>query len=468
MKWNLNALKLNKVNFNLNRWSLKQRFYATTLIGLVVVSTLASLAVPTIVDLFLRQNTIAQLDLVHEELLANIEWDDEGLLLLTGNVSDPRYQQPYSGFYWRAAAGEQVLRSRSLWDTDITFDRNDYDGKREVDDDLFIKDDHSLFGANREHLMYSERTIYLVGDSTPVSVIVGVDETPHETTVLKISGSIMVIFVLVVVCLCALLIVQMSWALRPLRKLQNSVKDLEQGSSEKVEGDYPSEIRPLVDDLNALLYHYQALLERSRHHAGNLSHALKTPLTVLKQDAMKLDSDNSKAILDGIAQLQSQIEYHLAQARVAGAKNILAVEANPCEIADSLTMAFDKVYQHREILLVNELVDEWRLAVDEQDLGEMLGNVIENAYKWAKFQVVVSGKASNGTLHITIDDDGPGVSDEQLSELTVRGRRFDEQTPGTGLGLSIVKVAVESYSGDISFARSPMGGLQVNIALPLK
>jgi signal transduction histidine kinase len=450
--------------------SLKQRFYATTLLWLALLGAVAAVAIPTIVDLFLRQNSTEQLDLVYDDLLANLEWDAEGQLHLTGNVSDARYQQPYSGFYWRVAANDQVLRSRSLWDTDLTQHEDKSHNSREnvQASTYWFDDDDPIIGAKGEVLIILSKTITLVGDSAPVQVIVGIDEEPLELMVLKISSSIGFILFAVVLGLCAVLFIQLAWTFRPLKQLQNSVNDLEKGKADSVVGRYPKEIMPLVDDLNALLFHYQDLLERSRHHAGNLSHALKTPLTVLKQDASNLSPDVRAPILQSIAQLQTHIEYHLAQARVAGAKNILAVESNPSNVVDSLSMAFDKVYQQRDILLVNEVDDELRLAVDEQDLNEIIGNIIENGYKWATTQVRVSASKVGQHVIIKVEDDGPGVDEKQCQELATRGRRFDETTLGSGLGLSIAKVAAESYSGQVEFSRSQRGGLCVAVTLPCK
>jgi signal transduction histidine kinase len=450
--------------------SLKQRFYAITVLWLAMLSTLAALAIPTIVDGFLRQNSLEQLELVYDDLLANLEWDANGDLQLSDNVSDPRYQQPYSGYYWRASTDDQLLRSRSLWDTDLTFRDKKRDQQYKTTDSWgqLFDDESPILGANEETLIVLSKSTRLVGDSARVTVIIGMDEEPLELTVLKISGSIGVIYAVIIICLCALLFVQLHWTFRPFKKLQISVSNLEKGTAESVKGHYPSEIMPLVTDLNALLFHYNELLQRSRNHAGNLSHALKTPLTVLKQDAMALSEEKRAPILKSIELLQSQIEFHLAQARVAGAKNILAVESNPSDVVDRLSMAFDKVYQHRDVLLVNELNDDWRVKVDEQDLNEIIGNIIENGYKWASSQVRVSGKLDDSSVSIRVEDDGAGVEDDQLLELAVRGRRFDETTAGSGLGLSIANVALESYSGSMTFTHSSMGGLCVDVRLPRK
>jgi signal transduction histidine kinase len=243
--------------------------------------------------------------------------------------------------------------------------------------------------------------------------------------------------------------------------MHKELSQLRSGDKKQLEEDYPKEVAPVVSDLNALVFHYQELLERARHHAGNLSHALKTPLSVLKNEIHNFDSETQKLLQPPVDQIQSQIDYHLGRARMAGSKNILAVRANPSERVDAISMAFDKVYASREIALINELDSDVEVAVDKTDLDEMVGNLLENAYKWSSSIIRVhSQQSKEGDIDIIIEDDGPGIPDDKIQQAVKRGVRLDETTPGTGLGLNIVSEMAHSYRGKLTLSSSSMGGLK--------
>ncbi|MDF5144332.1 ATP-binding protein, partial [Vibrio parahaemolyticus] len=207
----------------------------------------------------------------------------------------------------------------------------------------------------------------------------------------------------------------------------------------------------------ALLFHYQELLERARNHAGNLSHALKTPLSVLKNEVQTLEPEAQSRLRAPINQIQDHIDYHLGRARMAGSMNILSVKSNPAERVDAISMAFDKVYASRSITLINELDSELNVAVEQTDLDEMLGNLLENGYKWANSMIRVHSSQDKENIHIIIEDDGPGIPKEKLSQVIKRGVTLDETTPGSGLGLNIVREMAHSYRGQLTLDTSALG-----------
>lgn len=219
---------------------------------------------------------------------------------------------------------------------------------------------------------------------------------------------------------------------------------------------------------NALLFHYQELLERARNHAGNLSHSLKTPLSVLKNELEHLDKEDKKRLSLPINKLQEHIDYHLGRARMAGSMNILSVATSPSDRVDAISMAFDKVYAAREVMLINELNSDDNIAVEATDLDEMLGNLLENGYKWASSMIRVHSKyAADNLIEIIIEDDGNGIPEDKLEHVIRRGVRLDESTPGTGLGLNIVDEMAHSYRGSLLLGRSKMGGLKATLTFPL-
>ena len=250
--------------------------------------------------------------------------------------------------------------------------------------------------------------------------------------------------------------------------MQRELALLKSGEQSSLDETYPREVSPLVRDLNALIFHYQELLERARNHAGNLSHALKTPLSVLKNEVTQLPKEQQKHLIAPVNQIQSHIDYHLGRARMAGSMNILAVKAPVSKRVDAISLAFDKVYADRNVILINELDTALEVSVDPVDLDEMVGNLLENGYKWAKSIIrVYSESLESDMVKIYIEDDGPGISENDLEKVIQRGVRLDETTPGSGLGLNIVSEIAHSYRGNLQLEKGKMGGLKATLTLKL-
>lgn len=315
-------------------------------------------------------------------------------------------------------------------------------------------------------MIYIEQDIYLPELSEPVTITIGLDEDPLESTLNQLTRQVWLILMLLFVGVLLLIGIQVSWSLLPLSKMQRELVMLRKGEQQGLSDNYPKEVSPLVSDLNALLFHYQELLERARNHAGNLSHALKTPLSVLKNEIEMLPDNEKKLLQQPIYQIQSQIDYHLGRARMAGAMNILSVKSSPCERVEAIAMAFDKVYAANDVTMINELDSELEVAVEKTDLDEMVGNLLENSYKWASSIIRVHANAlADGNIELVIEDDGKGIPEEKLAQVTKRGVRLDETTPGTGLGLNIVNEMAHSYRGSLTLSKSSMGGLKASLIL---
>lgn len=437
---------------NLKNISLKSRLLLAAAFWLGAMILAAGIGIPKLVNDYLVDDVKQQLSLAMDELTANIETDKNGELVMLGRLSDPRFYQPYSGLYWSAMTKSQTLRSRSLWDKSFTFKKK----PRDV----------IISGAKGEQLIYISQSVYLPDLDEPVTITIGLDEDPLESTLHQITGQVWLILSMLFAGVLLLIGIQVSWSLLPLNRMQRELALLRKGEQQALGDNYPKEVSPLVSDLNALLFHYQELLERARNHAGNLSHALKTPLSVLKNEVSTLPQEDAQKFREPLSQIQGQIDYHLGRARMAGSMNILSVKASPSERIDAISMAFDKVYAHNDITLINELESELEVAVDKTDLDEMVGNLLENSYKWANSIIRVHAETlNNGNVAITIEDDGPGISQEKLSQVTKRGVRLDETTPGTGLGLNIVSEMAHSYRGNLTLAQSSMGGLKATLTL---
>ena len=432
--------------------SLKSRLLLAAAFWLGAMILAAGVGIPKLVNDYLVDDMKQQLALTMDELTANIETNDNGSLIMAERLSDPRFNQPYSGIYWRASTQDQIIRSRSLWDKDPTIKRSPIHT--------------SVKGPEKEKLIYIEQDIYLPSLSDPITITIGIDEDPLESTLAELTGQVWLILMLLFVGVLMLIGIQVSWSLLPLSKMQRELVMLRKGEQQGLSDNYPKEVSPLVSDLNALLFHYQELLERARNHAGNLSHALKTPLSVMKNEIEMLPDNEKKLLQQPIQQIQSQIDYHLGRARMAGAMNILSVKSLPCERVEAISMAFDKVYAANEITMINELDSELKVAVEKTDLDEMVGNLLENSYKWADSIVRVhANELADGNVELIIEDDGQGIPEEKLEQVTKRGVRLDETTPGTGLGLNIVNEMAHSYRGNLTLSKSSMGGLKASLVL---
>ncbi|MGD8118872.1 ATP-binding protein [Vibrio sp. TRT 29B02] len=436
----------------LKRLSLKSRLVLAAVVWLTAMIIAVGVSVPNQVFNYMVDDTKSQLTIYMDEISASLEADKTGNLTLTSALSDPRFNRPYSGLYWSAKTDKELLRSRSLWDKKITSE----------------KKEKEYFGARNEKLIYIKTTLYYPDYDGPIEVIIGIDEQPIEDTVGSLMSQLWIILALLYFGVLAVIFLQVQWSLSPLTKMHKELSQLRSGEKTQLDQDYPKEVAPVVADLNALVFHYQELLERARHHAGNLSHALKTPLSVLKNEIAALDQETQRYLQPPVEQIQSQIDYHLGRARMAGSKNILSVRANPSQRVDAISMAFDKVYAERGVTLINELDSDIQVAVDKTDLDEMVGNLLENAYKWSESIIRVHSETlAADDIAIIIEDDGPGIPDEKLKQAIERGVRLDETTPGTGLGLNIVSEMAHSYRGKLTLSRSSMGGLRAVLTLKL-
>lgn len=272
---------------------------------------------------------------------------------------------------------------------------------------------------------------------------------------------------------CAILImtggaVLVNSALVPFRRLRSRLIELRDGRSQTIAGSYPNEIQPLIDDLNSLLEQRERAVRRAQAKAGDLAHGLKTPLAILTQEAERAQreghTESAGILLQQIERMRRQIEYHLAQARaVSGATPGVRSSVRDC--AESLTRTVKHLYADRGLSFQIDVVDEHFVRVQREDLEEILGNLLDNACKWGKSQVVVSSRASDGQILIVVEDDSPGINPSVRDSVLQRGVRADETTPGSGLGLAIVRELVELYGGSISLGDSAMHGLKVVVSL---
>jgi signal transduction histidine kinase len=258
--------------------------------------------------------------------------------------------------------------------------------------------------------------------------------------------------------------------LAPLYGMRARLGRVRTGAASQLEGGYPSEIQPLVDDLNALLAQKEEAVRRANAKAGDLAHGLKTPLAVLSNEAERLASSGDQGLAatmtQQVALMRRQVEYHLAHARAAAAGTTHRVRCAVPASVDGLIRTLTRLHASRGLTIESQVLPDAAVQCGREDLDEMLGNLIDNACKWASGRVLVGSSAASSGLAITVDDDGPGLDRSSREVVLQRGVRADEAVPGSGLGLAIVRDIAELYGGSITLEDSPLGGLRARLTLP--
>jgi signal transduction histidine kinase len=263
---------------------------------------------------------------------------------------------------------------------------------------------------------------------------------------------------------------QVRRGISPVNQLRERLAAVHQGRLSRVEGTYPSEVQPLVDDLNALLAHHEEMVHRAIAKAGDLAHGLKTPLAVLAHEADRMESrghaEDAAVVSEQIARMKRQIEYHLAHARAAASGHTPGARCSVQESADGLARTLERLYAARGVGIRVHVPLDHVVRGQREDLDEMLGNLLDNACKWTKSHVAITSTAASGRVTITVDDDGPGLEPTMREAVLQRGVRADQQAPGSGLGLSIVRDLADIYGGVISLEQAPEGGVRARLELP--
>ena len=384
-----------------------------------------------------------------EALVASVEPAADGSLSLRRNLAESGYAQVRSGWYWQISdAGGVLRRSRSLWDAELTPPASA--GPQPVD----------LKGPAGEPLRALAREIRFAARTAPLRFVVSAPRSAIDTEIATFRR-LLLAGVAGVLALSALaLALQVRLGLRPLRRLQAQLGQVEAGARAELELPAASELAALAHKINSVLAHNQRMAARGRKLAGDLAHALKTPLALLRSDPALAASGEARRALD---RLEDIVQRHLAQASAQARREQAQTELAP--LAEAHAAMFRKLHAPREVAIDLDIPDGLRARCESEDLSEMLGNLIDNACRAARTRVRMLARAESGALRIDIDDDGPGLDATALAQLGVRGQRLDEQS-GAGLGVSISRDIAESYAGTLEFSRSELGGLSASLRLP--
>ncbi|HEX5783996.1 MAG TPA: HAMP domain-containing sensor histidine kinase [Burkholderiaceae bacterium] len=459
------------------RQSLQARVLAATLGGMLLALALAGGALHHLFRQHVEQQFVADLSIQLHQVLARLEDTPTGTPTVNpALLSDPRWTQPYGGLYWQLQRpdGAVVQRSRSLWDQTLDLP-HDTVPNGEVHR-------HLLRGPDGQPLLALEQTISRSdtdAEGQRWTLAVAASTARQDEAVEAFSGVLFTSLSLLALLLSTAVLAQLWFGLAPLRALERALQRVNAGSASRLEGQWPTEVQPLADGFNQALTHLDHNLQTARTQAGNLAHALKTPLAVLRQAADHAPPDElPQQVHEQVDKAQRQVDWHLRRARSAalagmsGPASATAVEP----VLQGLLRVMGKVHAARALHLGLTVkpgperpgTAPLAVAVDEQDLHEMLGNLLDNACQWARTRVEVTLSCTNDEVRMSICDDGPGIGDTPPEQLLQRGMRLDESTPGSGLGLSIVHELATLYQGQLRLSPvpAPAQGLCVVLELP--
>ncbi len=456
---------------NAVRNSLRVRLLAGTLAWIITTIVIAGWGLGSLFHHHVARQFHAELKTHLDQLTANIVLDGAGQLSLSTPLTDPRLSKPYAGLYWQIdriagadyPASVGVLRSRSLWDG-VLVASLDMPADGEIHQ-------HRIAGPMGTTLGMIERMVIL--EEQPGSaaqkflLMVAADTQLMTAPAERLNGTLWLALGVLALGLVTAAIFQVVIALAPLQRLHKALGAVRNGENHRLKGDFPVEIEPLVKEFNTVLAQNNEIVARARTQAGNLAHALKTPLSVLANAAHGKSGELAGLVTEVVDTATRQVDYHLMRARAAAAVRMPGAHTLLAPVVEGLVRVMRRVHADRKLeFVVQPLADSLVFRGEEQDLHEMLGNLLDNACKWARQRIELQAFPDRDKLVITLDDDGPGIAETRRNAMIHRGARLDETVPGSGLGLAIVDDLARLYGGQLELTDSPLGGLRAILTLP--
>jgi signal transduction histidine kinase len=409
-------------------------------------------------------DTALQVDL--DGMIAAAEPDPGGEVALQERFLNRRFARVYSGLYWqiRPVNGGAPQISHSLLDHTLH--------------PSSMKDVGGVFwgyadGPESQRLRVLARRVSFpisatarTDDSRAYSFIVAGDLSSVENEIEEFNKTLIRSFVALLLGLVLAIFIQVRVGLSPLRRASEALARIRSGAARRLEGSFPAEIAPLAAELNSLIEHSAEVVGRARTHVSNLAHFLKTPLTVLANEAEADPGPLAEAVKRQVEIMRRQVDHYLARARAAGALDVLGNRTPVAPVLEDLERVLARIHEERGIEIEVDCPSSLAFRGDRQDLEEMAGNLMDNACKWAEARVAVKALGEGARLVLSVEDDGPGLAPADLGRVLRRGERLDESVPGSGLGLSIVRDISKLYGGGLELKQSPLGGLCAVLDLP--
>jgi signal transduction histidine kinase len=453
-----------------NSLALRLFFSATTWI--VVILVLAGIVLSGVYRSAVERAFDRRLQVYLRTLVADVATPDESQERFPQSLSEPLFELPLSGWYWQVTrldtARPELRSSRSLWDSTLSH----LDERAATTSPGGARQGY-IEGPEDQRLRVVERAIDL-GDEGRFVVTVAGDAAEIDEEMRTFDRALVATFSVLAIVLLLTTTFQVRYGLAPLKRISEGLAAIRSGASERLEGAFPVEVAPLVRETNALIEANREIVNRARTHVGNLAHALKTPISVMMNEAdASAPEPLTKKVREQTEIMRDQIARHLERARLAARVATIGtvVEVRPVVIALARTM--EKIHHGRGVAIEIDAPEDARFRGEQQDLEEMVGNLVDNACKWAQSRVSIEafpdhpeGSGERRFVRIMVDDDGPGLTPSQREQVARRGRRLDETKPGSGLGLSIVTELATLYGGQLTLGTAPIGGLRVELILP--
>jgi len=401
-------------------------------------------------------------------LIASVSANEDGWISGSPNLGDLRFSEPLSGWYWSvepvSPGLSNALRSSSLAgfppppeDPSVPFD-SDY------------RRQYLSTGPRGEQVEVIEAEVVLGQGDRIVRFRVMGNRTELEREITSFTRRLLAYLAMFGAGMVIINVAAILLALKPLRSIRDALANIRAGTAEQLTGPFPAEIAPLADETNALIDSNRRIIERSRKQVGNLAHSLKTPLAVIMNEGRAMGDQRGELISNQAEAMQKQIDHYLQRARAAAQRSTLSVRTDVNDTVQRLARVFAKLARDKQLAL--DLPERpLFFAGEKEDLEEIIGNLLENAAKWAQSRIAVSLTSTGMTrvdrtmFQIAIEDDGPGIPEDQAKQALKRGRRLDETKQGSGLGLAIVADLVDEYGGELRLVRSELGGLRAEVEL---
>lgn len=453
--------------------SLSTRLIFSSAIVSIVLLAVTGLILASLFRAAVERNFDNRLQAVLDGLLANVEVGGNGAPHLLNQLADTRFSLPLSGWYWQVVpagagpdapdlASESLLEQRLQFDSTVLTNRNG-DGVASF----------YLVDSKGTNLRGIEQVLQLPGSQRKYSVAVtgNFDELSDEVTAFQqaLIGSLVVLGLGLILAV----FLQVRFGMRPFKVMENGLTDVREGRKEQLEGEFPAEIQSIAEELNLLIQSNVAIVERARTQVGNLAHALKTPLSVLSNEASMQKGPLAVKVLEQTHIMRNQVNLYLDRARRAARAQGLGAVTELKPVLEALAHTLERINLDKGVSITVDCEDGLKFRGERQDIEEIAGNLLDNACKWSRKRVHVKAALIRDVttigriwFRLEVDDDGPGIPVEKRAEALKRGRRLDEAKPGSGLGLSIVTETAGMYGGTMTLGDAELGGLRVNLRLP--
>jgi signal transduction histidine kinase len=448
--------------------SLAFRLFASAAAWTLIVLPATAILLTSLYRNAVERNFDARLNVYLTNLVAATTAAGGGQPTAPANLGEPEFTLPFSGWYWQIkpldGSARPLLVSDSLLDQQLKLP-----SQNAIPPDKTLTRRAYADGPEQQRLRIVEREIRPTGaHATAYSYAVAGDAAEIARDLSEFTRLLIAALVVLGLGLLVATFFQVRFGLRPLRAIRQKLAEIRSGEVEKLEGKLPDEIRPLQQELNALIQSNREIVDRARTHVGNLAHALKTPLSVISNEARSHEGPLSDKVVEQAEIMHTQITHHLDRARVAARSSVIGDITDVDQVLQALKRTLDRIYGERGLDLVVGASAGLKFQGERQDFEEMVGNLLDNACKWAKSRVKADARRADGPARftVTVEDDGPGLNETELAKGVKRGQRLDESKPGSGLGLSIVADLAHLYKGRFELEPSPEGGLRAKLELP--